>query len=185
MSYEHGTRSRVDAYCYVFEIHGKGLCDLFIRVWLIYSPVLILIMGFKDPAKYSKKRKHTSEDDAKISAPFEVEDLEMLSDEEDRESATSDDGHVDEFPEIDTGSEGASDSLEETDDDDDLDEDENEDNDSDSDDLHIFPKAKTIISDITGQEKRVYPDIEPEYESDSSTEDVRPILMLFQRPYQL
>ena len=38
--------------------------------------------------------------------------------------------------------------------------------------LRIFPKAKTIISGITGQPKRVYPEIEPDYDSDSSTEDV-------------
>lgn len=35
-----------------------------------------------------------------------------------------------------------------------------------------FPRAKTIISEITGQPKQVYPPIEPDYDSDSSTEDV-------------
>jgi ribosome biogenesis protein ERB1 len=36
-----------------------------------------------------------------------------------------------------------------------------------------FPVARTVISTITGEPKRVYPDIEPDYDSDSSTEDVR------------
>jgi ribosome biogenesis protein ERB1 len=36
-----------------------------------------------------------------------------------------------------------------------------------------FPVAKKIVSDITGRPKRVYPDIEPDYDSDSSTEEVR------------
>lgn len=34
------------------------------------------------------------------------------------------------------------------------------------------PKGKTVISQITGRPKRVYPEIEPDYDSDSSTEDV-------------
>ncbi|KAF8450788.1 NUC169 domain-containing protein [Boletus edulis BED1] len=40
-----------------------------------------------------------------------------------------------------------------------------------SSDLHIFPKSNDIISEVTGHPKRVYPEIEPEYDSDSSTED--------------
>jgi hypothetical protein len=40
-------------------------------------------------------------------------------------------------------------------------------------DIRPFPVAKTIVSDITGRPKRVYPEIEPDYDSDSSTEDVR------------
>jgi hypothetical protein len=40
-----------------------------------------------------------------------------------------------------------------------------------------FPVATTVVSNITGRPKRVYPDIEPDYDSDSSTEDVRaPVL---------
>jgi ribosome biogenesis protein ERB1 len=106
----------------------------------------------------------------------------MLSDEEDGEDAESDDGHVDEFPGIDIGSDSEEDSVEGTDDgDESVSEDESEeeeeeashsDLDSEDEGHHIFPEAKTIISDITGQEKRVYPEIEPEYDSDSSTEDV-------------
>lgn len=37
----------------------------------------------------------------------------------------------------------------------------------------LAPEMKTVISDITGVSKRVYPAIEPDYDSDSSTEDVR------------
>lgn len=137
-------------------------------------------MAVRDATKHSKKRKQATEDDDKPDAVFEAENLEMMSDEEDGEDATSDDGHIDEFPEIDTRSDTEDGSLEGTGDDDDSgsededDEDDASDSDLDSDDenLHIFPKAKTIISDITGQEKRVFPEIEPEYDSDSSTEDV-------------
>ena len=43
---------------------------------------------------------------------------------------------------------------------------------SDIEDLHIFPEAKVITSEITGQPKKVYPEIEPDYDSDSSTEEV-------------
>ena len=137
-------------------------------------------MPVADVAKHSRKRKQLVEDDAPAENLFEADNLEMLSDEEDDGSEESDDGHVDEFPEIDTRSDGDSDEDELTDDagdsesEDESEEDHGLDSDSHSDDseLHIFPKAKTIISEVTGQEKRVYPEIEPEYDSDSSTEDV-------------
>jgi ribosome biogenesis protein ERB1 len=46
--------------------------------------------------------------------------------------------------------------------------------------VHVpFPVAKVITSTITGQPKRVYPEIEPDYDSDSSTEDVRKSLVHF------
>jgi ribosome biogenesis protein ERB1 len=147
-------------------------------------------MGVKVATNHSKKRKQVNEDDAKPVTLFEAENLEMLSDEEDGEDAGSDDGHVDEFPEIDPGSDSEDGSVEVADDDDDsgsededeVDEDGSLDSDLDSDDdRHIFPQAKTIISDITGQEKRVYPEIEPEYDSDSSTEDVWLVLSLLRR----
>jgi ribosome biogenesis protein ERB1 len=32
--------------------------------------------------------------------------------------------------------------------------------------------GETVISNITGRPKRVYPEIDPEYDSDSSTEEV-------------
>ena len=95
----------------------------------------------------------------------------------------SDDGEVDAFPEIDARSDtddedyeddGEDDSEDEDEEDEDEEDEETEDSeDGSDDDLHIFPKAKTVISDITGQPKRVYPEIEPDYDSDSSTEDVR------------
>ena len=92
--------------------------------------------------------------------------------------ASSDDGEVDEFPEIDARSdtedeeeEGEDDESEEEDEEDEA-EDEDE-SDASDESLHVWPKPKTVVSDITGQPKRVYPDIEPDYDSDSSTEDVR------------
>ncbi|KZP24665.1 ribosome biogenesis protein ERB1 [Athelia psychrophila] len=96
----------------------------------------------------------------------------MLSDEEDEGAATgSDDGEVDEFPEIDPNSDSEAEEIEGSDSDE-VDEEEEESASSDADsDLHIFPESKTIISGITGQPKRVYPEIEPDYDSDSSTED--------------
>ncbi|KAL1750913.1 NUC169 domain-containing protein [Schizophyllum commune] len=122
----------------------------------------------------SKKRKHATE-----TAPETFNDttaLEMLSDEEDGQSVHSDDGEVDNFPEIDAGSDSSDDEsyLEGSEDEDEEDEEELTEGTSASDDdeeLHIFPKAKTVTSDITGQPKRVYPEIEPDYDSDSSTED--------------
>jgi ribosome biogenesis protein ERB1 len=102
----------------------------------------------------------------------------MLSDDEGPEDTASDDGHVDEFPEIDAASDSEEDGSfedeeDEEEDSDGTDEEDFEEEDSDdSMDRDIFPKPKTIISDITGQPKRVYPEIEPDYDSDSSTEDV-------------
>jgi ribosome biogenesis protein ERB1 len=118
-----------------------------------------------------KKRKEPEQDEEHKSAFAEVVRLEMLSDEENREGDEAEeeesDEEVDEFPEIDA----------ESDEEDEGEEDEGSspsgsDSDSSS-DMHIFPKSKNIISDITGHPKRVYPEIEPEYDSDSSIEDVR------------
>ncbi len=39
-------------------------------------------------------------------------------------------------------------------------------------DIKVGPGGRTIISNITGRPKRVYPHIEPDYDSDSSTEEV-------------
>lgn len=172
----------------MFEIHSNGVYDFFsLKLNRTELPLVFLGMGVKDTTRHGKKRKHINEDDSKHVSLFEAENLEMLSDEEDGEDATSDDGHVDEFPEIDTRSDSENGSTEGTGDDEDSgsEDDENQDEDddlesdleSDDEDLHIFPEAKTIISDITGQEKRVYPVIEPEYDSDSSTEDVRLALL--------
>lgn len=125
----------------------------------------------KDP----KKRKQVDGGVVELGPFSEAVNLEMLSEEEDNESSSrSDDGEVDEFPEIDARSDSEDEEYE--DDDNDIDEDGDAEISSASDvdsDLHIFPESKTIISDITGQPKRVYPEIEPDYNSDSSTEDVR------------
>ncbi|KAJ7904318.1 NUC169 domain-containing protein [Mycena olivaceomarginata] len=136
-------------------------------------------MAALDVKPKSKKRKQAEEDapaePPAFSAP--VESLEMLSDDEGPEDTASDDGHVDEFPEIDAASDSEEDGSfedeeDEEEDSDGTDEEDFEEEDSDdSMDRDIFPKPKTIISDITGQPKRVYPEIEPDYDSDSSTED--------------
>lgn len=97
--------------------------------------------------------------------------IDMASDSEDEDfvPAASDDEDEDEFPEIDTRSD--------SDDEDTPDEDEDAgDASSSSETLHVGPVGKTIISDITGRPKTVYPEIDPDYDSDSSTEDVRVIL---------
>ena len=130
-----------------------------------------------------KKRKKPEE---AISAPRSsefVEDvgLEMQSEDEDGadEVESSDDEGAERFPELDTRSDSEGEEDEESQAEDE-DEDGNETEPSadgtveeDSDDsLHVFPRAKTITSDITGQPKKVYPEIEPDYDSDSSTEEV-------------
>lgn len=134
--------------------------------------------------KSTKKRKaEAAEEPQPASFPPSV-GLEMHSEDEDEdgdEGSISDDGEVDDFPEIDAGSDSEADEEpdEEDDEDESLDEEDDESESSASDDeLHIFPKAKTIISGITGQPKRVYPEIEPDYDSDSSTEDVWRNLLL-------
>ncbi|KAH9951796.1 ribosome biogenesis protein ERB1 [Amylocystis lapponica] len=140
-------------------------------------------MASKDVTQNKNKRKATSKIEVIAPAPFPSNvDLQMQSDDESEGedgAGTSDDGEVDEFPEIDAGSssegdvdESESDEDEEQDGSGDENEEDSEDTGTESeDDLHIFPKAKTVISDITGHPKRVYPDIEADYDSDSSTED--------------
>ena len=99
-------------------------------------------------------------------------------DEGEADDDVEEDDVVEDFPEIDTRSDSEDDEYQASEDDEDEDEDE-EDEESENlsdDDLRIFPKSKTVISDITGQPKRVYPDIEPDYDSDSSTEDVRDLV---------
>jgi len=131
------------------------------------------------PLAINKKRKQTINEqlDAINAVHFPDGGLDLLE-EEDEPEQESDSDNVDAFPEIDAGSdtdeedegespvgdEGSSESEDVEQDDQDA---------FSDDDLHIFPRAKTIISDITGQPKKVYPEIEPDYDSDSSTEDVR------------
>ena len=141
----------------------------------------------------SKKRKAVVEDaPAQDSFPQEV-GLELDSEEE-MDEELSDDEEVEAFPEIDVKSdsgeeddgndeeEDEDEDEEEGEEDEEEDEEDEEENEGDEDELSsedisddvigIFPVAKTVFSDITGQPKRVYPNIEPNYDSDSSTEDV-------------
>ncbi len=123
----------------------------------------------------SKKRKqHAHEEPA--GAFDRAVGIEMLSDEEGGDDVESDNGEVDEFPEIDPASDSEDEEYDSEEDEEE--DDENDEDDSSDDELHIFPKGETIVSDVTGHPKRVYPEIEPDYDSDSSTEDVRYILYL-------
>ncbi|KAI5120907.1 hypothetical protein M0805_002887 [Coniferiporia weirii] len=139
-------------------------------------------------ANGARKRKHVVEKDVPLApapAPArkaeiaEEVGLEMQSEDEGEKSENAgeeeDDGEADDFPELDTRSDTESEEDEEEDEEE---EDEASDSDQDSeegdasdDSLHVFPKAKLITSDITGKPKKVYPEIEPDYDSDSSTED--------------
>ncbi len=132
-----------------------------------------------------RKRRHEEDNDGSEAEPAALQGnghLEMLSDDEDGNEVQSDDGEVDQFPEIHTESDSEEEEEEEASDEevsveeeDEEEEDKDEESDSASDSaesLHVFPKAKTVTSDITGQPKLVYPEIEPDYDSDSSTEDV-------------
>jgi ribosome biogenesis protein ERB1 len=131
-------------------------------------------------ANGSKKRKH-AEDELKGASRPDIPDaigLDLHSDEEE-EGGEDSDGDVDEFPELDTRSdsndgEDSSDEEEASVDEDENEEDESEDGSETGtdDELSVFPKAKVVTSEITGQPKKVYPEIEPDYDSDSSTEDV-------------
>ena len=99
--------------------------------------------------------------------------LEMLSEDEQDEELESDDGDYDEFPEINAASDNEDEEDEEEEEEDEEEEDEYSSDATGSDrQLPIFPKAKVVISDITGEPKKIYPEIEPDYDSDSSTEDV-------------
>ena len=150
-------------------------------------------------AKKSKKRRASAGDKEEVARPAIEESafsqsvgLEMQSEDEGEDGGEESDGEqVDKFPEIDTrsdseeevdadteeGDEDGEDEDEDEDEEDEADEDEaDESEDELSDDsIHPFPTSKTVVSDITGQPKRIYPPIEPDYDSDSSTDDVRPI----------
>ena len=122
-----------------------------------------------------RKRKQRTDEDAVPATFSKAVDMEMLSDEEGDDNGAESNDEVDEFPEIDAASDSEDDDFEEDslgDDEEDEDEDEEESSGSDLDDEHhVFPKPKTIVSTITGLPKRVYPEIEPDYDSDSSTEE--------------
>lgn len=147
-------------------------------------------MAAVEAKKHSKKRKADLEEETPAPPPsaFPQEvGLEMASEDEGGSEDDASDGEVEEFPEIDASSDtddedyaadGAS-AEDESEEDEDEEGDEESVDLTDEEDHHIFPQAKTIISDITGQPKRVYPEIEPDYDSDSSTEDVRWPPMLY------
>jgi ribosome biogenesis protein ERB1 len=125
----------------------------------------------------TKKRKQSIQEEEDDELLVEQGNLDLDSDAE-NSGAESDDGEVDEFPELDVASDSELDSDFEEDLEEDDEDEEESDLDSDStlnddpDAVPVGPKAKTVTSDITGQPKRVYPEIEPDYDSDSSTEDV-------------
>jgi len=134
------------------------------------------------PLAVNRKRKQTVKEpsDASDAEHFPDGGLDLLSadEEEDEPVQGSESDEIDAFPEIDAGSDTDEEEEEESpaEDEDDFESGDNEQDDEDAssdDDLRIFPKAKTVISDITGHPKKVYPEIEPDYDSDSSTEDVR------------
>lgn len=134
-------------------------------------------MTVQNQPEISKKRKKSEEETFPPSDLQPNGVLEMLSDEEDDADAYSDDGHIDEFPEIVADSDSdRSDEDEDADEEEDQEEDEEQSDEEDGSQsdrsLHVFPKAKTIVSKITNQPKLVYPEIEPDYDSDSSTEEV-------------
>ena len=128
------------------------------------------------------KRKSTIqrryEEESLQEVPLHDGQLEMLSEEE-NEDLVSDDGLVDDFPELNVQSDSngseTGHSISDDDDDDDDDSAENSDDSESDNSLHLIPKPKIVVSDITHQPKLVYPEIEPGYDSDSSTEDVSPL----------
>ncbi|PVG04148.1 BOP1NT-domain-containing protein [Serendipita vermifera] len=96
---------------------------------------------------------------------FERDDLPALGnldiDSDDQGVSSGDDGEMDEFPELDTDDSEESTETEQ-----------NEDTEGTEDESKVTQKpGELVVSSITGRLKRVYPEIEPEYDSDSSTED--------------
>jgi ribosome biogenesis protein ERB1 len=131
-------------------------------------------MAAKASDRAEKKRKEVPVEPVEKGPFADAVGLEMSSNEEEGQfDSGSDDGEVDEFPGIDMGGDSGSDGSDADEDREEISSEDEEDDIENDSDLQIFPKAKTIVSDITGQQKRVYPEIEPEYDSDSSTEDVR------------
>lgn len=101
--------------------------------------------------------------------------IEVPGDDQQDNSVETDDGEVDEFPELDPASDSEKESSNEEEDDYEGIEsslDEEISNDGVKDASSVFPKPKIVISNITRQPKFVFPEIEPDYDSDSSTEDV-------------
>jgi ribosome biogenesis protein ERB1 len=122
-------------------------------------------------ASTDKKRKRTTLVTEEV-FPLDV-NLESLDDEHDQ-SDSEEDNEVHSFPSLDVRSDSEDEDEEEEVDEEDVTEEEEEgSNSSDvNQEFSVFPKPKTVISGITGQPKREYPPIEPDYDTDSSTEDV-------------
>ncbi|KAL5508331.1 ERB1 [Sanghuangporus vaninii] len=127
----------------------------------------------------TKKRKHVSKDaEVRQEIPEDV-GLEMQSEDESEGSAGNsedeDEEEAEEFPGIGAGSDtesGGDEKDEESEEDEETTSEDELDEGSGSDDsLHVFPRSKTIKSEITGKPKKVYPEIEPDYDSDTSIED--------------
>ena len=169
---------RVDQVRRSNEHRSHVLCEMIKESFLANCSLSYnFTMAVPEALRKPTKRKQVDEEDVSPEDLQATGSLEMLSDEEDAGDTSSDDGQVDEFPEI--VDESDSDESEEEDEEDDDDnesqeDDEHDDEGAESDDsLHIFPKAKVVVSEITRQPKTVYPEIEPDYDSDSSTEEVR------------
>lgn len=131
--------------------------------------------------KSRRNKRKTREPEVETRPAFgDAVNLVLASDEEgggdDHQDADTD-SDVEDFPEIDTGTDsgvGSEESEEDEEEEESEDEDEEQDTEGDpgSDSaIYIFPKATSTVSNITGRPKRVYPEIEPDYNSDSSTED--------------
>lgn len=145
----------------------------------------------------TKRKSRTS--DATVEGPKEewggFGGIEMASDDEEAggsEAGDDEEDEVEAFPEIDARSDEESEESADEDEEDEGDEEESEEEDSDPQDEEeqsdriptvaedvaarrlpgMYPKPKLITSEITGEPKKVYPEIEPGYDSDSSTEDV-------------
>ena len=126
------------------------------------------VMSTRPTNGITKKRKKDA-----VDAPVEddlpaVAALDIESDEE--AMSAGDDGEMDDFPELDMGDSEVSTDTEQSDES--LDESKTSPNPGD-----------LVVSSITGRLKRVYPDIEPEYDSDSSTEDVGVVLSICKNLY--
>ena len=154
------------------------------------SSRLTLLSNEMAPLAANRKRKQNVKEVSPSSdtETFPAGGLDLSGDEDEQENGLVQDSDIDEvdpFPEIDAASDTDEEEGESSGDDaklSEIAEDAEDDEDASSDDdLHIFPKAKTVISNITGQSKKVYPEIEPDYDSDSSTEDVRAFFAMFVR----
>ncbi|KDQ17161.1 hypothetical protein BOTBODRAFT_53335 [Botryobasidium botryosum FD-172 SS1] len=146
-------------------------------------------------SKDRKKRKLQVDNVSDVEEDLGQLGLDMASEDEQEGSADeqeSSDGEEDVFPELKSESDTDDTSEAEDDDEDSEEEKEGEDDEEDEDDEDeedederpfanaaddatlrrgLAPHAKTVISDITGAPKRVFPPIEPDYDSDSSTEE--------------